>query len=50
MYLFMVGCVGTEVYFTIKLVDISAHPDKYSGTRIFATFFGKWTFFYNEFW
>lgn len=39
MYLFMVGCVGTEVYFTIKLVDISAHPDKYSGTRIFATFF-----------
>jgi len=39
MYLFMVGCVGTEVYFMIKLIDISAHPEKYSGTRIFATFF-----------
>ncbi|CAG8567292.1 5078_t:CDS:10 [Paraglomus occultum] len=39
MYLFMVGCVGTEVYFTIKLVDISKQPQKYSGTRIFATFF-----------
>ncbi|CAG8617619.1 5995_t:CDS:2 [Paraglomus brasilianum] len=39
MYLFMVGCVGTEVYFTIKLVDISTQPQKYLGTRIFATFF-----------